>query len=350
MAPSPAPLEIRLLGGFACSVHGSPATGVNYDKMRALLAYLAVGQGRDHQREALAELLWSGNDPVTARGNLRRTLSDLRRVLESPAGPPLFEASRNSLRLLAPARVDVHLFLAPAPAAMAPHAHHTRLTQLYAGEFMAGFHLPDSPEFDHWLQVQRQTLHRRALALLEQLSNFHEPLGDYDRALPFALRQLELEPWDESAHRRVIRLHALAGQVGAALSQFDACCRVLQQELGIAPGPETQQLVKQIHARQDSPAQQARSRSCFARCARTTCTTRMTLQSDLLRRGPDGSAFFRGTPATWCRCRAAACSPISATRWHRNCPRCTPCMPRWPCCKNPPKASECASAFMPAWR
>lgn len=257
MAPSPAPLEIRLLGGFACSVHGSPATGVNYDKMRALLAYLAVGQGRDHQREALAELLWSGNDPVTARGNLRRTLSDLRRVLESPAGPPLFEASRNSLRLLAPARVDVHLFLAPAPAAMAPHAHHTRLTQLYAGEFMAGFHLPDSPEFDHWLQVQRQTLHRRALALLEQLSNFHEPLGDYDRALPFALRQLELEPWDESAHRRVIRLHALAGQVGAALSQFDACCRVLQQELGIAPGPETQQLVKQIRARQDSPAQQA---------------------------------------------------------------------------------------------
>lgn len=245
-------LQLRLLGGFDCTLNGRPLAGIWYDKMRALLAYLALEPQQDHKRELLAELLWSGNDPVTARGNLRRTLSDLRRVVEMPAGRPLFSASKNTIRFIPNAFIDTMEFSLQAPMARQdPDALRHRnemVVDLCRGELMAGFYLPDCPDFEEWLLVQREALHRRALAMLEQLANFHEAIGDHGKALRFALRHAELEPWDEAAHRRVMRLYALGGQSGAALAQFDACCRLLKKELGVVPGAETRQLAERIRS------------------------------------------------------------------------------------------------------
>ncbi|WP_218511434.1 AAA family ATPase [Variovorax sp. dw_308] len=269
LKPSASPagrgLQIDLLGGFRCALDGHPVAGMSYDKMRGLLAYLAMGHAQDHKRELLAELFWSGNDPVTARGNLRRTLSDLRRVLETPAGPALFSTSRSTIRFmlghtsadqggmttthrLESPRIDAVAFndTGSPPGDDAAHQRDERLVALYRGEFMAGFYLADCPAFEDWLHVQRGVMHRRALALLEHLAGFHESAGNPGKALPFALRHVALEPWDEAAHRRAMRLHALLGQNGSALRQFDACARLLQDELGIAPGPETQALAERI--------------------------------------------------------------------------------------------------------
>lgn len=242
--------QLYLLGGFRCALNGHAVEGAWYDKMRALLAYLAVQRDQAHPRERLAELLWSGSDPVIARGNLRRTLSDLRRVLELPLGEPAFLATRPTIRFMPDARIDaVELGAAASPASTGPETasqRSERLAELYSGEFMAGFHLPDCPEFEGWLLVQREALHRHALALLEPLANAHDPRGDHGKALKFALRYVDLEPWDDAAHRRVMRLHALSGQKGAALAQFDTCRRVLAEALGIAPSAETQLLAERI--------------------------------------------------------------------------------------------------------
>lgn len=248
-------LALLLLGGFDVRRKGRPVAGIAYNKMRALLAYLAVEREQDHNREALAGLLWSGNDHATARGNLRRTLSDLRRLLELPTGKTLFSASKHTIRFAPHGYVDVLEFSADAPSCIdnpiAAHCEHCiaqmeHMAELYRGEFMAGFSLPDCPEFEDWLQLQRESLRRRALALLERLTNCHEQAGNYGRALPFALRYTELEPWDEDGHRRAMRLYALNGQSSAALSQYDFCCRMLEKELGVLPNDETRSLAESI--------------------------------------------------------------------------------------------------------
>jgi DNA-binding SARP family transcriptional activator len=234
-------LQLMLLGGFDARLSGCPVAGITYNKMRALLAYLAVERERDHNREVLAALLWSDNNPTTARGNLRRTLSDLRRVLELPTGTTLFSASKHSIRFIPNAYIDVLDFAGQTPA-----LSEEKIIALYRGEFLAGLSLPDSPDFEDWLQIQRETLHRRALALLEQLSNHHEQVGDYSKALQFALRYTELEPWDEDAHRRVMRLYTLNGQNSTAITQYEACCRLLKKELGALPSEETRHLAERI--------------------------------------------------------------------------------------------------------
>lgn len=248
--PAPVPdLHLNLLGGFEVRRHADPVVGLAYVKMRALLAYLAVQREQDHKREVLAELLWSSSDAATARGNLRRTLSHLRQALEMPSGADMFITSKHTIRFIADAYVDVIDFTQQMPTAPENNAaqhRDERIIDLYRGEFLAGLSLPDCPDFESWLQIQRETLHRRALALLEEATNRHESTGNLSKALGFALRYCELEPWDEEACRRVMRLYAMNGQSMAAISQYEACCRLLKSELKVLPSEETRLLAERI--------------------------------------------------------------------------------------------------------
>jgi len=49
-------LTIHLLGAFHAAVDGVPVSGFESEKVRALLAYLAVDSDRDHRRERSAGL------------------------------------------------------------------------------------------------------------------------------------------------------------------------------------------------------------------------------------------------------------------------------------------------------
>ncbi|PKO20769.1 MAG: hypothetical protein CVU38_18325 [Chloroflexi bacterium HGW-Chloroflexi-1] len=51
-------LSLSLLGPFQVMLDGEPATGFESNKVKALLAYLAVEADRPHPRETLAGLLW----------------------------------------------------------------------------------------------------------------------------------------------------------------------------------------------------------------------------------------------------------------------------------------------------
>lgn len=247
-------LELTLFDGFGVRLDGQPLGGFSYNTMRALLAYLAVEPPRDHRREFLAELLWEGQDPTTARGNLRRVLSDLRRAIEEPSGKSLLIAGKQSLRFIPDLSVDVFNFTRPLAACDMQSEQHcmaclTEMEQtarLYRGEFLQGFTLPGCYAFEEWLLLQRETLHRHALALFERIANSHEQLGNPARALPFALRYVELEPTDESGHRRVMRLYAQDNQPGVALHQYNKCAQLLKNELAALPEEETQKLARQI--------------------------------------------------------------------------------------------------------
>jgi DNA-binding SARP family transcriptional activator len=222
--------------------------------MRALLAYLAL-EPYEHSREALAELFWPESDLETGRGNLRRTLSELRRFL--PQGDEGWLAvSRSSLRFVATTVVDAYALL-PSGAWRSASASLTlpeimQRAACYRGELLAGLSFPESPAFEEWLQVQRETLHRSALAMLELASTLSEQAGDVHTALLLAQRLVTLEPWDEGSYCRVMRLHASNGQRSAALAVYDTCRETLKRELGVIPAEATRRLAERIRAKIDT--------------------------------------------------------------------------------------------------
>ena len=253
MSPSDSALgiELLLLGKFEARINGRTVSADCYNKMRALLAYLAAERGKDHAREALASLLWQNADSATARGNLRRTLADLRRTLELPSGKILFSTTKHTIGFNPEARVDLIEFLDTAPQSV--DLARESILEHYRGEFMAGLSLPDCPDFEEWLQMQRESLNNRAIALLERSACHHEVSGNLDKALQFSMRQAELDPWDEEAHIRIMRLHALKGERNSAYRHYQSYCRLMERELGLPPGREVSMLAKRIRAGGSSP-------------------------------------------------------------------------------------------------
>ncbi|MCB0110875.1 MAG: hypothetical protein KDE53_33375, partial [Caldilineaceae bacterium] len=67
----------RFLGAYQVTADTTPVTDFHSDKVRALLAYLAL-EPHEHTRAALAALLWPEIGDQFARANLRNTLHRLR--------------------------------------------------------------------------------------------------------------------------------------------------------------------------------------------------------------------------------------------------------------------------------
>ncbi len=264
-------LSIRLLGPFQASLEGEPTTGFKYDHVRALLAYLAVETDRPHRRERLAGLLWPDQPHSRALSNLRYALYNLRNALrDRRAHPPGLTVTRQTLQFntasdhwldvrafeqhLADSRsAEVPLFpprseasLDGAPVETAAFHHLQSAVQLYRGAFMEGFSLANSPAFEEWLLLRQEQLAQQVLSALHRLIQIHAAEGAYDRAEPCARRLLDLEPWDEEAHRQLMRVLALSGRRSAALAHYRTCRRTLAEELGVEPTDQTTALYRQI--------------------------------------------------------------------------------------------------------
>ena len=253
-------LAISLLGPFQATLEGLPVTTFKYDKVRALLAYLAVESEFAHEREALLGLLWPDLPEDAARNNLRQTLLTLREAIgDRTAQPPFLLASRATLQFnpAADYSLDVKTFLELLNSCTR-HLHANPLTcracagrrqaavDLYNGDFLTEFFLPDSDSFEEWALVKREWLHRQMVETLSQLVAYHERRGNYGETLRYAGRQIMLDPWREETHRQLMRLYVLNGERSAALAQYENCCNMLQQELGVEPEAATTTLYEQI--------------------------------------------------------------------------------------------------------
>jgi predicted ATPase len=117
---------------------------------------------------------------------------------------------------------------------------------LYQGGFLAGFPSINSNPFEEWIILKREQFRRQAIEALHLISNHYEQTGEYQQALPYGHRQVELEPWLEEAHQQLIRALAFDGQRSAALAQYETCRHVLANELNVEPSHETIQLYEAI--------------------------------------------------------------------------------------------------------
>ena len=123
----------------------------------------------------------------------------------------------------------------------------TSASAAWRGEFLDGFLLREAPDFDDWVGAQREIWRRRAGVVFDRLSLLQAEAGSTADALETAARWVRLHPLDELAHRRLIQLHLVAGDRGAAIRAYDACRVILLDELGVAPEPETEALGARAH-------------------------------------------------------------------------------------------------------
>ncbi|HET8844454.1 MAG TPA: BTAD domain-containing putative transcriptional regulator, partial [Ktedonobacteraceae bacterium] len=219
--------------------HADQVVQFSTRKELALLIYLAV-EDRVHARKKLAEQFWPDQDARHARAALRTTLLHLRHLLGENEGHdplPHLLSTRDTLGLdgTSALTLDLHPFHAAwtsvrastrTALSMPEDAHRRLLTQLQQaislprGMFLEGFSLRDAPAFDDWVRSQRDFWHLRLTEIFDRLSHLQFEAGELESALVTVSRWLVLDPLQEDAYQRLMRLHFAAGNRSAALHAY----------------------------------------------------------------------------------------------------------------------------------
>jgi DNA-binding SARP family transcriptional activator len=236
--------ELRCLGSVDLrSSDKDPATRVLAQPKRfALLAYLAAASPRGfHRRDALIALFWPESDEEHARAGLRITLHFLRREL----GEDVILTRGDDVALNEDVVwCDVIAFESALDSGALEQA-----LALYRGNLLPSFHISMSPEFEHWLDSERDRLKRRAYDAALELSAIQEKAGNADGAAKWTRFALELAPDDEAVVQRMIRLLDRAGDRAGALRTYDSLAQRMMTEFESEPSPETRALVEGIRTR-----------------------------------------------------------------------------------------------------
>ncbi len=242
-----AALEINFLGSGTVRYNGQ-AVAFETRKTFALFAYLVV-ERKPQSREKLATLLWSDSDEEKSRAALRKTLARLNTALE---GIPCILVTRDSLHFQPQVETAVDLYALELASTVARDNKSPDLESLeaaallYQGEFLEGWSVPDAPEFDEWVALQRENNRLHIDRILGKMAEVRADHGERQLALQAARQRLKFDPINENACQELMRLQFAAGDHLAALETFAGFKRHLQRELGVEPAEATIELVGQL--------------------------------------------------------------------------------------------------------
>src|SRR5258707_7533155 len=121
---------------------------------------------------------------------------------------------------------------------------------LVRGPFLDGFWLGEDAPFDEWVQQQQQQWQVRLQLLCDRLSSWQEAAGELEQVRATVTRWLALDPLQEEAYRRLMRVHLALGDAAAALQVYATCRARLAEELQVSPSADTVGLAEHIRATQ----------------------------------------------------------------------------------------------------
>jgi len=210
-----------------------------------------TANGRLVPRDELADALWGDAVPATWEKALGVLASKLRTVLsETGVATTALTAARGCYRLELPegAWVDVLEATAAAheaEALLAGNDPDRAAATAASAEPIA--RLPFLPGDDApWVQAKRRELDDvrvRAVTVLAEASLQTDRPAD---AVRWAEQAVEAEPFRESGYRLLMTAHIAAGNRAEALRVYERCRRLLADELGTYPSPETDSLYREL--------------------------------------------------------------------------------------------------------
>ncbi|MGD8279033.1 MAG: BTAD domain-containing putative transcriptional regulator, partial [Gemmatimonadota bacterium] len=242
-------IRVRLLGTPAIEGAGVDGRAVlRQPKRLALLAYLAA---RDDYvtRDTLVGVFWPGSDEDRARRALSQAIHFLRGELGRRS-----IATRGAAEVAAGAniRCDVVEF----DRAVREKSWEAALA-LYGGEFLEGVVSPRGNDLNQWIETERLRLQRLAVAAAAALSDAAYQHEDLAAAVSWQARALEVNPFDETAHRMYLALLDEAGDGAGALAAYEAFRTRLRSQYDLEPSSETRRIVELIRTRRPDVARAA---------------------------------------------------------------------------------------------
>jgi DNA-binding SARP family transcriptional activator/tetratricopeptide (TPR) repeat protein len=235
-------LRARLLGALEVELNGTAIRASPSQRPWAVFAYLALATDSVSRAE-LASRFWPDVLDQSARASVRSALWSLRRELGDTLA---VDGERVGLEDAQGVWVDLHEF--DRLAETDPDA----ALGLCRGELLEGLE-------DEWALSARERHRERVIAVWERLAHAAEQRDDVPAAVQLTRRQVECDPFDEGAHRRLITRLGASGDRAAAMRSYRTLTERLRRELGVAPSSQTRALIEQLHQTPGAPAGRRRT-------------------------------------------------------------------------------------------
>lgn len=200
----------QLLGGACLRSGNTLLNGPPAQRHRiALLSLVVAAWPQPLARDRAMALLWPERDQTGAR----RLLNLAVHVLRAALGEDVIASTGDALLYNPSAlRCDFHE-LHQAIAAHEPD----KIVRLYAGPLLEGFHLPESTEFNYWLDERRHELARAYLAALTRVAARQQQTGDLHGWLDSARRLVAADPYSGAYTCMLMRALDAVGDRAAAI-------------------------------------------------------------------------------------------------------------------------------------
>lgn len=237
------PLEVRLLGPLEVVAHGTPGD-IGGARRGAVLAMLALHGGRVVPIETLMDGLWGDRLPTSPRNAIHHHVARLRAALGEAAivGTPQGYA-------LGDAWVDAFAFeelLTQTRQALQDGDLRSAADAVErALALWRGAPLP-SLRGTEWFDAEARRLEALHVDLLEEKFEVALALGEHRDLAPALRSALEDNPFRERMWAQLMLALYRSGRQADALEAFRDARRVLDEELGVEPGPDLRRLHEAI--------------------------------------------------------------------------------------------------------
>jgi DNA-binding SARP family transcriptional activator len=237
-------LRVSVLGPVR-AWHGDREIDLGTPQQRALLAVLALHEGRQAGLDALIGAVWGDDPPRTSALTLRTYISRLRQVLGADV---IATVSGGYLLRLEPEGLDLTAFTAAVTRARAARAAGdlgAAARALHEAESLwQGPALADVP--GAYAAAQRVRLDRERHAATEERLTLDIGSGRATTAVTELSALVEQQPLDEGLSGLLMLGLYRTGRQALAIAEYHRIRELLADELGLDPGPALRDVYRRI--------------------------------------------------------------------------------------------------------
>jgi DNA-binding SARP family transcriptional activator len=201
-----------------------------------VLAFLAL-QDSQVPRDHVAQCLWMDVPDERAAANFRTALWRIHQL-----GFPIIDSDRGSIRLLDTVQVDLRDVSAKARRlidATSPDEVGSLTVDTLHAELLPGW-------YEDWVLLEQERYRQLRLHALEAMCRCLTVAHRYAEAIQAGLAAVSAEPLRETAQCALIAAYLEEGNVIHAIRQYQAYRVLLEETLGIEPGPTLTSLMRYV--------------------------------------------------------------------------------------------------------
>jgi len=235
-------LWVRTLGPFQVWRGDDPISNKDWqrEKARQLFQLLITTRGQWLQREQIVDMLWPDLSTDSAEQNFKVALNALNRALEPERlrqNAPYFVIRQGNTYGINPQAqiiTDAEQFLFLSQSNEEDSLRYA--LSLYEDDF-----LPDCRYAD-WADADRDRYRQKYFSVVEHLSYVSLQNQQPSEAITICQTALQRDKSWETGYAMLMRAYAAQGNITQVQHTYHKCVTILQEELGIEPSVETQEL------------------------------------------------------------------------------------------------------------